>query len=143
MHIITKILTFDSAHRLMNHKGKCKNLHGHTYKLEVSLTSNKLTPDGMVVDFTILKNLVQKWVDDNLDHSTILNKDDRKVIEFCQKMGFRSYLINGEPTAENMTQVIYDQIKRVLDANKDVLLDDLKISYIKLWETSTSNCGIV
>jgi len=127
----------------MNHKGKCKNLHGHTYKLEVSLTSNKLTPDGMVVDFTILKNLVQKWVDDNLDHSTILNKDDRKVIEFCQKMGFRSYLINGEPTAENMTQVIYDQIKRVLDANKDVLLDDLKISYIKLWETSTSNCGIV
>lgn len=143
MHIITKILTFDSAHRLMNHKGKCKNLHGHTYKLEVSLTSNKLTPDGMVVDFTILKNLVQKWVDDNLDHSTILNKDDRKVIEFCQKMGFRSYLINGEPTAENMTQVIYDQIKRVLDANKDVLLDDLKISYIKLWETLTSNCGIV
>jgi len=143
MHIITKILTFDSAHRLMNHKGKCKNLHGHTYKLEVSLTSNKLTPDGMVVDFTILKNLVQKWVDDNLDHSTILNKDDRKVIEFCQKMGFRSYLINGEPTAENMTQVIYDQIKRVLDANKDVLLDDLKISYIKLWETPTSNCGIV
>jgi len=127
----------------MNHKGKCKNLHGHTYKLEVSLTSNKLTPDGMVVDFTILKNLVQKWVDDNLDHSTILNKDDRKVIEFCQKMGFRSYLINGEPTAENMTQVIYDQIKRVLDANKDVLLDDLKISYIKLWETPTSNCGIV
>jgi len=65
--IITKTFTFDSSHSLSWHKGKCKNLHGHTYKLEVSI-KGELNENGIVMDFSDLKKIVKKIILEKYDH---------------------------------------------------------------------------
>lgn len=89
---ITKIFTFDSAHRLSWHKGKCSNLHGHTYKLEVTV-EGLLDENGIVIDFGDLKKIVKKEILDKYDHQD-LNK------------------FWDNPTAENMALDFYNVLKK-------------------------------
>lgn len=106
--IITKTFTFDSAHCLSWHKGKCSNLHGHTYKLEVSI-QGELTQNGIVMDFGDLKKIVKKSVLAKLDHK---NLND----------------IFKNPTAEIITTHICKTLEK----------QGLNMYEIKLWETPTS-----
>ncbi|HVJ50088.1 6-carboxytetrahydropterin synthase QueD [Desulfitobacterium sp.] len=117
---VTKSFTFDAAHFLPNHKGKCAKMHGHTYKLEVTVVreDGKLmdsgSDEGMVIDFSDLKAIVKAEVIDKVDHN-VLN----------EVFSFRT-------TAENMAAHIFD-----------VLTDKLrplgvKVAKIKLWETPDS-----
>lgn len=105
--LITKEFTFDAAHKLSNHKGKCKNLHGHTYKLHVTI-KGKPNGDGMIIDFSDIKNIVKKYILEKLDHS-----DLNEIIP--------------QPTAENIILWIWGELE-----------DKLNLSELKLWETSTS-----
>lgn len=91
---ITKIFTFDSAHRLPWHKGKCFDLHGHTYKLEVTV-EGPLDKNGIVIDFGDLKKIVKK---------EILDKYDHKYLNDFWK----------NPTAENIVQAFYDVLRKDL-----------------------------
>ena len=77
----TRRIEFDAAHRVMNHESKCKMLHGHRYVVEASFTANELDKLGRIIDFGAIKDVLGKWIDDNLDHNVILNKKDQELGE--------------------------------------------------------------
>ena len=106
---------FSSAHFLRNYEGKCKDLHGHNWKVEVSVTSSELNDIGMVADFGELKAKL-KDVLANLDH-VCLNE--------------REYFKDSNPTAENISKYIFDEFSKVVQS--------LKVSKVRVWETSTNS----
>jgi 6-pyruvoyltetrahydropterin/6-carboxytetrahydropterin synthase len=110
---ITKIFTFDSAHQLEDYAGKCRQLHGHTYKLEVTV-KGEMGESGMVFDFSILKKVVTERVISQLDHKYL-----NEVFDF-------------NPTSENMVVWIFEQIDGCFEGQPCVL------DGVKLWETATS-----
>lgn len=112
MYYLSKDFVFDAAHRLEKYKGKCENLHGHTYRLRVTLVG---VPDeeGMVMDFVELKELVKKHVLSQLDHS-YLNQ------------------IVPQPTAENIAKWVWDKLEPLLRN------ENRKLYEITVWETADS-----
>ncbi len=110
---ITKVFTFDSAHHLNNYNGKCKNLHGHTYKLEVTV---KGVPDenGLVVDFHDLKDIVEDEVLSGIDHKYL-----NDIFDF-------------NPTCEMLGLWIWEEVK------KRIAQIGCSLEKIVLWETPTS-----
>lgn len=125
----TKIVTFDSAHRLLKHPGKCMSLHGHTYKLEVTFQAQELH-NGMVYDFgdmkKVLSIVIDKW-----DHMTILEEGDPLIEALSPIAGISLTITPDRPTAENMVFHIRNQINRMLP-------EDVHVSKAVLWETPTS-----
>jgi 6-pyruvoyltetrahydropterin/6-carboxytetrahydropterin synthase len=132
---VTKEVSWDMSHRLSKHKGLCKNLHGHTYKLQATFGTpgGKLT-DGMLADFKDIKNILEQAVVSKLDHGCLLDgrADDTKVGTALKELGLKLIYLDCEPTAENMVLQIANWIKEV-NKNKDLILVKLK-----LWETPTS-----
>ena len=125
---VTKEITFDMGHRLSNYSGKCFNLHGHTYKLQVQVEGD-IGEDGFVIDFTELKEVLKK-VTDLFDHKTVLYAVDDVNIKLEQVFPCSIKLIDYEPTAENLAfyfkKTIQDELPKY------------KVSKIRLWETPTS-----
>ena len=132
----TKSFTFDAAHRIIGHDGKCKYLHGHTYTLEITALSEKLNYLGMVVDFSILKSLAGGWINDNLDHTTILSIEDKDLGDYIEKVTHQKvFYLNNHPTAENLaTYFKYDVCFKLFSS----YANDFIIEKIKLFETNTS-----
>jgi len=110
---VTKIFTFDSAHKLENYDGDCKNLHGHTYKLEVTVRG-KTDYRGMVVDFKELKEVTKEKIIDKLDHKYL-----NEVFDF-------------NTTCENLIVWIFNELNRAMEGK------DYFLKKIRLWETPTS-----
>ena len=81
MYKITKEFHFEAAHLLNFHKGLCKNLHGHSYKLYVTVQSQKLNEESMVVDFSLLKKIVEDIIIKKFDHSCIINNNTKDLFE--------------------------------------------------------------
>ena len=132
--IICKKLHFDAAHRILNHESKCKMLHGHRYVLEVQIKGQGLDDLGRVIDFGQVTNILGKWVEENLDHNTILFNQDRQLGEQISKAtGQEIYYLNSNPTAENIALHIKNDIFPKLFAGHD-----LQCHQIKLFETP--NC---
>lgn len=133
----TRRIEFDAAHRIINHESKCKMLHGHRYALEATFTtntSNQLDDLGRVIDFGLIKELLGNWVDNNLDHNTILSIHDKNLGDkISSETNQNIYYIKDNPTAENIAQHILNDICPKLFADKDV-----KCLKIKLYETP--NC---
>lgn len=73
---VTRDLEFDAGHRVLGHESKCAHLHGHRYKIEITVCGPELDPLGRVVDFSVLKTIVGGWIDANWDHNMILNEED-------------------------------------------------------------------
>jgi len=112
---VTKIMEFEAAHCLEGHKGKCKNLHGHTYKLEITVGSsyNGYMSNNMVIDFGDLKEIMKEMVDKYFDHCYINDWFDGLPTAECMVMWICSYIRNRLPTMN-------------------------KLLAVKLWETSNS-----
>lgn len=108
---------FSSAHYLRNYQGKCENLHGHNWKVEVVVKGENLDKAGMLVDFGILKKNL-KEVLDMLDHKCINDE-----IEFFRE---------NSPSSENIAKYIYDMLSIKLK-EFDVLID-----YVKVFESENS-----
>lgn len=141
---IMREFEFDAAHRLINHEGKCKYLHGHRYKAQVSILPNdgKLDSLGRVIDFGVVKQQIGDWIDLYWDHNLILNKDDPLLTVVCKptqanlqsKMqrevfGQQSiYRMDNNPSAENMAKELYEK-------TYELLPEGVKIIEVKLWET--------
>lgn len=126
-YTVVKAIDFCYGHRLLNYDGKCRHLHGHNGLLEVELYSNILDFRGMVMDFTDIRNIVKKWVDETLDHKMLLNKED-PVAGILVDMGEEVYLMENNPTAENIAKHIYEKIE----------IQGINVAKIKLWETTSS-----
>jgi len=123
---LTKLFTFDMAHRLSFHKGKCWNLHGHTYKLEVTV-SGDADSNGMVIDFNDLKNIIMEKVVDVLDHATVIYEKDELMMKNFP-MELHHVIMPYEPTAENLCIWITEQLEEA----------GLKIKQVAVWETPNS-----
>ena len=107
MFRVTREIDFCYGHRLLNYDGKCRYLHGHNGRAIITLQAESLDPRGMVLDFSEIKQLVSTWIDDNLDHRMILRRDD-PVVPYLQEMGEPMYLLDVNPTAENIARLIFD-----------------------------------
>lgn len=135
---ITKEFTFETAHALYGYDGKCKNIHGHSYKLDVTVIGEPIADHtnvkcGMVIDFGDLKKIVKSQVVDQMDHAIVLNQDTPhiKLAQELKKTGHNVVLVNYQPTSENM---VIDFAQRI----KPQLADNLKLHSLKLRETETA-----
>jgi 6-pyruvoyltetrahydropterin/6-carboxytetrahydropterin synthase len=124
MFQVTREIDFCYGHRLLNYDGKCRYLHGHNGKAIITVESPKLDRLGMVLDFSDIKEVVATWIDENLDHRMILCKDD-PAVAMLQEMGEPLYLLDDNPTAENIVKLIYEKTKEA----------GFPILEAKLWET--------
>jgi 6-pyruvoyltetrahydropterin/6-carboxytetrahydropterin synthase len=114
---LTTSYTFDAAHRIPGHPGKCAYLHGHTYHLEVSVSAGTLDSLDMVMDFDDLRALVRKAVLDAWDHATLLAPDDPlgpAIAAVQAEAPDRVVRLPGNPTAELMTREAWAAIERAL-----------------------------
>ena len=80
MPTVTRKLEWDSGHRVLNHGGKCRHLHGHRYVAEITVEATQLNDLGMVVDFSLIKERVGKWIDENWDHNFLAHPEDPILI---------------------------------------------------------------
>ena len=127
---VNQEIDFCYGHRLLNYSGKCRHLHGHNGRVIISLEGESLDDRGMLVDFSDIKAELRTWVDDNLDHRMILCKDD-PVLPLLEEMGEPLYVIDSNPTAENIAKVIYDR----------AVSKDFPVVEVRLWETCRS-CAV-
>ena len=135
---ITKQFSFETGHALYGYDGKCKNVHGHSYKLSVTVIGSPILDAanvkfGMVIDFTDLKKIVKEEIVDAFDHATVFNKNTPHV-ELAHELSTRGHhviLVNYQPTSENM---VIDFAKKITAR----LPDNIALYSLKLQETETS-----
>ncbi len=134
---VTKEFGFEMAHALWEYDGLCKNLHGHSYKLFVTVIGKPIADEndvkeGMVIDFGDLKRVISPMIVDKFDHSVVLNK--KAPADYLNSLGpmfDRIHLLDYQPTCENMVIDFAMQIKAKLP-------ESIKLFSIKLYETATS-----
>ena len=127
MFRVTRTIHFCYGHRLLNYDGKCRHLHGHNGRVEIEMASAKLDARGMVRDFNEIKQSIQGWIDLELDHKMILCRKD-PALAAMRKLKEPLFLIDENPTAENLAKLIYQETKR----------RGFPVTSVKLWETDHS-----
>ena len=135
---LTKIFHFDTGHALAGYDGKCRNVHGHSYRLEVTVIGTPIddmnhVKFGMVIDFGDLKEIVKKYVIDDYDHALVLNKNThyKEIGEFLEKGGHHILMVDFQPTGEMMIQ---DMAQRIMKH----LPERVQLHHLRLYETGTS-----
>ncbi len=135
---ITKQFSFETGHALYGYDGKCKNVHGHSYKLSVTVIGKPIKDTsnvkyGMVIDFSDLKKIVKTEIVDVFDHATVFNKNTPHV-ELAKELEDRGHnvlLVDYQPTSEMMVIDFADKIRKYLPGN-------IQLHSLKLQETETS-----
>jgi 6-pyruvoyltetrahydropterin/6-carboxytetrahydropterin synthase len=107
MFRVTREIDFCYGHRLLNYDGKCRHLHGHNGRAVIVLEAAELDARGMVLDFSDIKQVVSQWIDETLDHRMILCRDD-PAVPVLKQLGEPLYLIDTNPTAENIAKLIFE-----------------------------------
>jgi 6-pyruvoyltetrahydropterin/6-carboxytetrahydropterin synthase len=110
----------------MNYAGKSRYLHGTNGKAVIAIEGSELDDRGMLVDFSDIKTAVSTWIDDNLDHRMLLHRDD-PFVPLLREAGEPLYLLDQNPTAENIARLIYEQSRE--------LKLPVPIVEVRLWET--------
>ena len=128
MYKVVKEIHFCYGHRLMNYNGKCAHPHGHNGKIEIELESKILDKRGMVFDFGEIKEIIQKWIDKELDHKMILKKGD-PLVKILTDLGEPYFEMNENPTAESLAKMIFEYARS----------KKLPISRVTFWETQSSS----
>ncbi len=126
-YTITKTIDFCYGHRLIDHKGKCAHLHGHNGLVEITVEAEELNDLGVVMDFADIREIVKDWIDSNLDHRMILNCRD-EALPALRTLGEPMYLMDENPTAENISKLIYEQARSM----------GINVKEVRLWETPSS-----
>lgn len=141
MITISKEVEFDTGHRVTTHGSKCKNPHGHRYKLKVTcvgkIIQDENRPDfGMLVDFGDLKSLMTERIHDVFDHAMVVWEKDHSLLKAMEvDPEWKVVVFPLIPTAENMARWIWGQLQ---DPIRDLFQDDLELYRVDLWETPTS-----
>lgn len=119
MLTITRKLEFDAGHRIPDHKSQCRNLHGHRYTLELTLTGNVIEADGnsdngMIMDFSDVKSLAKQHLVDVWDHAFLVYENDHAVRTFLESLpDHKTVVIDRIPTVENLAKVAFDILQAV------------------------------
>ncbi len=132
MVTVTKTIKFDAAHVLTNHEGLCKNLHGHTYRVDVSVTQAEGDASDMVIDFKDLKRIASEVICERFDHAFVYNTEsegEREIAAVVKRYGMRTVAISFRSTAENLAKLFYGELKARIPG----------LSAVKVWETADSS----
>ena len=127
MYQVSKSVSFCYGHRLLNYTGKCQHLHGHNARAVITLESQVLDERGMVEDFSEVKRLVWSWLDEEIDHTMLLHRDD-PLLPALRDAGERVRITDENPTAEVIARMIFEYV-----ADKGY-----PVTRVTLWETDSS-----
>ena len=130
MTTVTKTVKFDAAHVLTDHQGLCRNLHGHTYRVDVSVATE--TDGDMVIDFKELKGVLAEVILDRFDHGFIYNSGsvgESEIAAVVEKHGMRTVAIPFRSTVENLAKMFYNELKGRIAG----------LSSVKVWETADNS----
>ena len=136
---ITRKIKFCAGHRLMNHGGKCENLHGHNYLAEFTISGSETDEVGRLIDFAVIKALFKGWIDDHWDHGFLVWDRDTHVIEALQLLDTKIYIMPVNPTAENMALYLLQQIGPQL--LQQVHEYQVQLTRVAVWETEDA-CAV-
>jgi 6-pyruvoyltetrahydropterin/6-carboxytetrahydropterin synthase len=134
---VTREFSFEMAHVLRNYDGPCRNVHGHSYRLFVTLSGTPVEDsenpkNGMVIDFTGLKNIVLKNIVDLFDHSVVVSKDfDNEKMHMMTKTFGNTVVVDYQPTCENLVEDFARRLKKEIP-------EGVHLHSLKLYETSKS-----
>lgn len=138
---ITRRLEFDAGHRIPDHKSQCRHLHGHRYAIEVTLSGHIINQsgnasNGMVMDFSDVKTIVNERVVNAWDHAFLVHEGDGTVIEMLKSIpDHKTVVLPRVPTAENLARIAFD----LLDpAFQNIFGSHLRLERVRLYETP--NC---
>ena len=135
---ITTRLEFDAGHRIPCHKSQCRNLHGHRYAIEITLSGDIITQDnvsetGMVMDFSDVKRIARESLVEVWDHAFLVYKDDTEVLNFLNTLpNHKTVVFPTVPTAENMAAQAFSILK---SQYKDTYGNHLTLERVRLYET--------
>jgi len=133
---LTKEFKFEMAHALKGYDGLCRNIHGHSYELLVTVIGKPVSDKssvklGMVMDFGDLKMIVRKCIVDEFDHALVLNRESADDFRPDAEMFGRTILVDYQPTSENMIIDFASRLKPLMPSN-------VKLHHLLLRETVTS-----
>ena len=131
---VTKEFNFEMAHALFAYDGPCKNIHGHSYQLAITVKGKPIRDtsnikQGMVIDFSVIKDIVSKVIIEKYDHALVLNKADANL--FSELRNHKLIITDYQPTCENLLIDFVNQVKIEIPKN-------IHLQYVKLRETGTS-----
>jgi 6-pyruvoyltetrahydropterin/6-carboxytetrahydropterin synthase len=128
---VTKTVKFDAAHILTNHSGLCKNLHGHTYRVDISVSRADEVAGDMVIDFKDLKRIATEAICEKFDHAFIYNTaspGECEIAAVVEKHGMRTVALPFRSTAENLAAHFFAELSGRIAG----------LSSVKVWETADS-----
>ena len=133
MPTIIKRLEIDAGHRVLRHESKCANVHGHRYAFFIKVYAPELDSVGRVVDFSVIKDKVGGWLDENLDHGYIYHPKDTvgEMLKVTGQKVFQMPYKLGEPTAENLAALVGE-------ISQELLGEELTVVSVQCQETPTS-----
>lgn len=132
MTTVSKTVRFDAAHILTNHQGLCKNLHGHTYRVDVAVAQEDGAGGDMVIDFKDLKRLATETICDRFDHAFVYNTQspgEREIAAVVEKHGMRTVAIPFRSTAENLARLFFGELREKVPG----------LVSVRVWETADSS----
>lgn len=125
---IAKEFRWEMGHRLPDHFGQCKNIHGHSYKMIVEF-EGELDRNEMIIDYYDVEKIINPIIE-NLDHAFMVNKNDQIVLEFLNSMNSKKVVVDFQSTAENICLYLLNEIK------KASLPGNVKKIKVRVYETS-------
>ena len=131
MTTVTKTVRFDAAHILTNHQGLCKNLHGHTYRVDVSVAQADGAGGDMVIDFKELKRIATETICDRFDHAfmySTASEGEREIAAVVEKHGMRTVALPFRSTAENLAKMFFEELREKVPG----------LASVCVWETADS-----
>lgn len=138
---ITRRLEFDAGHRIPDHKSQCRHLHGHRYTLEITLSGKVIdksgdAANGMVMDFSQVKDLAKQHLVDAWDHAFLAFAGDKAIVDFLTSLpDHKTVILDRVPTAENLAQIAFECLDAVY---RDTYGNQLQLHQVRLYETP--NC---
>ncbi len=135
---ITRRLEFDAGHRIPNHNSQCKHLHGHRYAIEITLSGDIITTEGvseqgMVMDFSDVKRIAKEQLVEEWDHAFLVYRGDRTVLDFLRGLpGHKTVVLDAIPTAENLALLAFNRLN---SAYHDLFGNHLRLERVRLYET--------
>jgi 6-pyruvoyltetrahydropterin/6-carboxytetrahydropterin synthase len=138
---ITRRLEFDAGHRIPNHLGQCRHLHGHRYQIEATLEGDLIhtkgaSDEGMMMDFGHIKSIMQEIIITPWDHSFFVAQSDTDLIRFLETIpDHKTTIIPGVPTAENLAKIAFDLLAPKLSQEYQ---GRIRLKQLRLYETP--NC---
>ena len=133
--LITRRLEFDAGHRIPDHRSQCRHLHGHRYVIEITLSGAIIdkagdAANGMVMDFSKVKDLAKQHLVDAWDHAFLAFSGDSTVVDFLNSLpGHKTVVLDRVPTAENLARIAFDRLNAVY---RDTYGNHLQLERIRL-----------